>query len=201
MPKTNLTTSRRPRKDETAVDRIPLPDEGAADWFDAPYPGLALRVSRGGRRTWCHLYRFGGKQRRRSLGTYPAMSLEEARSSWNDDRKTLRAGLDPEGERRRRADEAAAERAAAKTFRESVEDYYQRYQLGEQRNKSADRRAAPCSAYALIGANAASGRSRRGRSARCWRVSATAELPTWRAICMRISTRFSGGARGPVSVT
>lgn len=138
MPKTTLTTSRRPAKGETNINRIAPPASGSEDWFDKGYHGLCLRISHGGTRTWCHIYRIDGKQRRRTLGTYPAMSLEAARKAWGEDRELLREGRDPEAERRKRVEEAAAERAAAITFADAVKEYHRRYLVGEAGNASAD---------------------------------------------------------------
>ena len=69
MPKKALTAA--------SVERIKPPAKGQVDFFDQGYPGLALRVSYGGRKAWVFFYRLGGKLRRMSLGTYPALSLSE----------------------------------------------------------------------------------------------------------------------------
>lgn len=37
-----------------------------------PYPGLSLRVSYGGGKSWVFFYRHGGRHRRMTLGRYPA---------------------------------------------------------------------------------------------------------------------------------
>jgi hypothetical protein len=78
-----------------SVERIKPPQAGQADHFDKGYPGLALRISYGGARTWVFFYRLHGKQRRMTLGRYPAMSLAEARSEWQSARKTVGVGGDP----------------------------------------------------------------------------------------------------------
>ena len=135
--KTTLTESKRLRAGQTAIARIALPATGSDDYFDAGYPGLCLRVSHAGRRTWYHFYRspLDRKLVRRKLGVLP---LDDARSAWRKDRELLKDGIDPEEVRRRRVEAAAAERAAAKTYREAVEDYHRRYQVGEAGNASAD---------------------------------------------------------------
>ena len=50
------------------------------DFFDADEPGLALRLSEHGRKTWCYLYHAQGSRRLRrlTLGTYPAVTLAAA---------------------------------------------------------------------------------------------------------------------------
>jgi hypothetical protein len=65
-----------------SVARVKPPKTGQADYFDQGFPGLALRVSYGGARAWVFFYRLHGKQRRMSLGRFPAMSLIEAREAW-----------------------------------------------------------------------------------------------------------------------
>src|SRR5215472_8640794 len=59
----------------TAVERIRVPATGQADHFDQGYPGLALRVSYGGAKSWVYFYRLFGKQKRLTLGRWPSMSL------------------------------------------------------------------------------------------------------------------------------
>jgi integrase len=41
------------------------------------------------------MYRLGDKQRRATLGTYPAMTLAEARAAWREARKDIEVGRDP----------------------------------------------------------------------------------------------------------
>ena len=65
-----------------SVERMAPPKRGQVDIFDKGFPGLALRVSYGGRKAWSFVYRHGGKVRRFQLGTYPALSLAEAREAW-----------------------------------------------------------------------------------------------------------------------
>src|ERR687897_3736022 len=84
---------------DLAVRRIKPPRVGQADHFDAGYPGLALRLSYGGGKSWVFFYRHGGKQRRMTLGQYPAMELAEARSEWREAREGVAKGRDPTAER------------------------------------------------------------------------------------------------------
>ena len=77
------------------VSRIKPPVTGQVDHFDAGYPGLALRVSYGGGRSWVYFYRWQGKQRRLTLGSWPALELAEAREAWREARKKLSQGEEP----------------------------------------------------------------------------------------------------------
>jgi integrase len=87
MAKKVLTTA--------AVSRMKLPASGQLDVYDRGYPGLFLRLSYGGTRSFNMAYRFAGKQRRVTLGTFPAMSLAEARDAWRQIRKSINENLDP----------------------------------------------------------------------------------------------------------
>jgi len=78
-----------------SVERIKPPTEGQQDIFDKGYPGLALRLSYGGGKAFVYLYRTNGKLRRMTLGTYPAMTLADARDAWREARKEVQAGRDP----------------------------------------------------------------------------------------------------------
>jgi integrase len=83
------------------------------DYFDAKVPGLSLRVSQGGARTWC--FSFTGTDRRRNritLGTYPAVPLAAARTAALEARGTLEAGGD-----------LRAHKASAMTVATLVESY------------------------------------------------------------------------------
>jgi integrase len=78
-----------------AVERLKPPSSGQVDRFDRGYPGFCLRVSYGGRKTWVFFYRLGGRLRRMTLGTYPAIGLAEAREAWRKARADVQAGRDP----------------------------------------------------------------------------------------------------------
>lgn len=60
--------------------------------FDETVPGFGLRVTPKGTKTWMLRYRFGGKQKRVSLGTYPAYSLADARNLAREARTKLERG-------------------------------------------------------------------------------------------------------------
>ena len=57
--------------------------------------GLHLFVSKSGHRSWRLKYRFGGKERRLMIGSYPDVSLKEARERRNVARTLLVNGRDP----------------------------------------------------------------------------------------------------------
>ena len=72
--------------------------------------GLYLELSPAGGKWWRLKYRFGGKEKRLSLGTYPDTGLADARDKRDAARKLLAAGVDP-GEQRKAVKAAGEERA------------------------------------------------------------------------------------------
>jgi integrase len=98
-----------------AVERLRPPTKGQIDVFDKGYPGLALRLSYGGTKSWTYFFTLEGRVQRMTLGTYPAMSLAEARDAWREARKQVDRGIEPA-----RAQQKAA---AAMGFPEVVADW------------------------------------------------------------------------------
>jgi len=90
-----------------AVKRIRPPPKGQVEVFDVAYPGLALRVSYGGAKSWTMFYRHSGRLYRLALGRYPAVDLNAARDVWREARSSLAKGIDP------RSDDRNAETFAA----------------------------------------------------------------------------------------
>ena len=68
---------------------------GQVDYFDVKPPKLGLRVSSSGRKTWFIMYRSNGRLRRLTLGTYPALSLADARGQATAARHAVAEGEDP----------------------------------------------------------------------------------------------------------
>jgi len=95
-----------PRKTLTvpAVERIKPPLKGQVEHFDLGFPGLSLRVSYAGAKSWRFSYRIGGIPRRICLGTYPALGLLEAREAWREARISVQKGIDPNPRLSARAD-------------------------------------------------------------------------------------------------
>ncbi|MCP1372623.1 tyrosine-type recombinase/integrase [Dyella lutea] len=76
--------------------------------------GLYLELAPSGGKWWRLKYRFGGKEKRLSLGTYPDTSLSDARAKRDEARKLLAAGVDPSLQRK--AEKAALADRTANTF-------------------------------------------------------------------------------------
>ncbi|WP_321819578.1 MULTISPECIES: tyrosine-type recombinase/integrase [unclassified Burkholderia] len=76
--------------------------------------GLYLEISPAGGKWWRLKYRFGGREKRISLGVYPDVSLQTARKRRAEARERLAVGTDP-GEVKK-ADKRAAKLAASNSF-------------------------------------------------------------------------------------
>ena len=62
--------------------------------------GLQLWVRSSGRKTWISAYRFDGKQKNTTLGTYPQMSLAEARVANANIKALISKGINPKNKKR-----------------------------------------------------------------------------------------------------
>ncbi len=80
--------------------------------------GLYLEVPPTGRKRWRLKYRYQGRERRISLGTYSDVTLAEARRKRDEERKLLAAGIDPGAQRK-------SQRAAG-TFEDLAREWWAR---------------------------------------------------------------------------
>lgn len=76
--------------------------------------GLFLLVTPNGGKWWRLKFRFGGKEKLLSLGTYPDVTLKAARDKRDDARRLLSEGIDPA--QQRKATKALKAEQAANTF-------------------------------------------------------------------------------------
>lgn len=90
--------------------------------------GLYLEVAPAGGKWWRYKYRFDGKEKRLSLGTYPDTSLAEARERHAAARKQLAAGIDPSASRK--AAKAAGAEQAANSFEAIAREWLAQQQPG-----------------------------------------------------------------------
>jgi integrase len=72
--------------------------------------GLYVEISPSGGKWWRIKYRFGGKEKRLSLGVYPDVGLKDARDRCDEARKLLSSGVDP-SQNRKASKLASAERS------------------------------------------------------------------------------------------
>jgi integrase len=104
------------------VERVKPPAGGRVEYFDAAFPGLALRVTYSGSKSWCAFYRFHGRLRRFTLGRYPAIKPAQARREAAAALDLARSGRDPASEKRARRLTEKAD-----TFEVLVQDYLDRH--------------------------------------------------------------------------
>ncbi len=94
-----------------------LPDAG----------GLYLEISPGGSRRWFWKYRIAGLERRMALGSYPEVSLKQARSQ-RDEAKALKAeGKDPV--QQRKVEKLKAANPLGSSFKEVALEWFERQQV------------------------------------------------------------------------
>lgn len=55
------------------VERVKPPAQGRVEYFDATFGSPALRVTETGHKSWSLYYRMSGRQRRFTIGAYPAI--------------------------------------------------------------------------------------------------------------------------------
>jgi integrase len=88
MPRLSLTSK--------LVDNAPLPrDRKSVEYFDQRMPGLVLRVSGRGTKSWNAIYRHQGRARRLTIGRYPIITLDDARARARDALCAVSRGIDP----------------------------------------------------------------------------------------------------------
>src|ERR1700704_818884 len=89
-------TARRVRLTDRFVEALHAPQNRAAvDYPDEITPGLALRVTPAGAKSWSFRFRNrAGKTTRKSLGPYPAVRLAKARVAAAQLREQVRDGVD-----------------------------------------------------------------------------------------------------------
>jgi integrase len=117
---------------KAAVSRLALPSgKSDAIYFDDEVRGFGIRLRSGGKRTWIAQYKFGGKQRRITLGDVHKLDADKARAAAKDRLAQVTLGGDPQ------ADKAMARAKAAVTLG-TVVDTYLTTKRTELRPKSFD---------------------------------------------------------------
>jgi hypothetical protein len=96
--------------------------------------GLYLEVSPAGGKWFRLKYRFGGVEKRISLGVYPDVSLKEARGRRDECRKLLAGGVDPS--ENRKATRSAQSERASNSFEVVTREWFAKYSPGWAANHS-----------------------------------------------------------------
>ena len=132
-PKSKLT--------DNAIDALKPAAAGTRDQYaDVLIPGLAVRVTDKGKKTFILIARFPGSNNptRRALGEYPVLSLKQARDTAREWLLLLKKGIDPREENERVRVVNARKRQ--NTFLAVVEDYLKDIPT-RQRNRHAEQDA------------------------------------------------------------
>ena len=115
---------------EASIGKLTRAPKGKrVEYFDALQPGLALRVSESGGKSWSVFYRIeGGRNRRSTLGRWPAMGVKAAREAAAKIKALAEEGKDPaaakEVEKAEAERKAAAEKHAKRSFAAVAETYF-----------------------------------------------------------------------------
>ena len=89
--------------------------------FDAGVPGLALRITDKGAKSWSVYYRSRGGHQRLTIGRWPEVGVAAARDQARAIKDQAKAGVDPK--QARAADKAAADDSEPNTFGAIAEQY------------------------------------------------------------------------------
>ena len=114
----------RKRLTDLFVANVAPPRQGRVEYFDAIFPGLALRVTDHGRKSWSLHFRIQARLRRLTLGFYPALTPAQARQEANVALEKVRRGIDPCVEKKMHR---STPLPANDTFARLVEDYLERH--------------------------------------------------------------------------
>ncbi len=82
------------RLTQAAVEKL-LPQPARRDIYDADVPGLVLRITPTGTKSWSFTYRLRGQAKRLTLGAFPGVNLKLARDRAREARAALQRGGDP----------------------------------------------------------------------------------------------------------
>ena len=104
---------------DTAIRNAKPSKDKASKLFDEK--GLFLLVTPSGGKWWRFKYRFGGKEKLLSFGTYPDVSLKEARDKREEARKRLADGIDPSAHRK--AGKSAKDAKAANSLENIAREF------------------------------------------------------------------------------
>jgi len=102
------------------------------DYWDEGLPGFGVRAHHSGRKSFMVRYNLRGSKRRMTLGSYPTLSLAQARSQAKEIIGRVSRGEDPQ--------EAKQEEKTAETFGELAAEYLERHAKRKKRRWQEDER-------------------------------------------------------------
>lgn len=95
---------------------------GPKDYKLSDGEGMYLLIQPNGAKHWRLKYRFGGKEKLLSLGTYPETSLKQAREKRKVERERLSTGIDPSS--KRKAEKASITTSSEGTFEAVAREWH-----------------------------------------------------------------------------
>jgi integrase len=122
---------------DVLVRSILPPSSGRLELSDTRCPGLEMRITAAGVKSWSFRFRDprSGRITRATIGSYPEVTLAEARDRAGDMRKAVAAGKNPVDEKRREREEAGT-----KTFQALADRYLEEHARRFKRSAAADER-------------------------------------------------------------
>ena len=101
---------------KTYIENLPIPETGRTTYRDTKLPGLQLRVSNNGTKTFCLRSNVNRKTVRVTLGRFPKLTVEQARKQAKIQLSVIVTGKNPNQVKK-------ADTAKATTLRQCFEDY------------------------------------------------------------------------------
>jgi integrase len=116
------------------LESVVPPATGRAVYIDESAPGLELRVSSDGRKSWSIRYKpKGGERQRETYGTYPAVKLADARRRARDIAAAAAKGIDLPVHEKRQREEQRKVSNRPRTVADLLDEYVDRYCKPNQR--------------------------------------------------------------------
>ena len=97
--------------------------------------GLYFRVTESGSKSWFYRYEINGKGKRNGLGSYPTVSLEQARKECEICRQLRNKGLDPIDYKKQTKLKNQQKVADGKTFKDCATEYINSHKSGWKNKK------------------------------------------------------------------
>lgn len=98
--------------------------------------GFGMRVATSGEKSWIFFYSFEGRKRRMTLGSYPALTLADARKKHRDALRLLEKGKDPGLEKQSQKIDARL----SLTVEDLITEYIEKWAKPRKRSWEADKR-------------------------------------------------------------
>ena len=122
------------------LNSLKPPATGGVEIVDTEAPGLVMRVTAKGAKSWAIRYRpKGGGQQRASYGAYPAVKLADARQRARDIAAAAAKRIDLPAAEEREREEQRRRDGRPQTVGDLLDEYVERYCKPNQRRWNTDR--------------------------------------------------------------